>query len=256
MRLAYIDESGDSGYGGSRTYTLGCVLIEDTAWPDAFDSLIGFRRFLKSQFGIRVRDEIKANYLIRNSGPLRQLNLGDGIRRDIYRQHMRLAPKIGLDVFSVVINKGLISQRKMNPRDIAWEFLLQRIERLSTKTGVPVLITHDEGEDLKIRALARKARRANTAGSAFGTGRFKLPARLLIDDPVSRQSHQSYFIQLADLAAFAAYRKIHPPQKKSNTICDAKTWDQLATSRYAQANEVATRRDGTKHPGIVVWPQE
>jgi hypothetical protein len=41
--IAYMDESGDSGQeGGSKTYTLGCVLVRDTAWPDTFGKLLGF----------------------------------------------------------------------------------------------------------------------------------------------------------------------------------------------------------------------
>jgi hypothetical protein len=169
--LAYVDESGDSGYSGSQIYTLGCVLIQDTAWPDAFDAFIAFRRFLRGSFGIRVRDEIKANYLLRGSGSLRELKLGDNIRHDIYRQCMRLAPKLGLKVFAVVVEKTKITKRTLDPRDVAWEFLIQRLERMSTKSSEPVMVVHDEGDAVRVRTLVRKARRVNMPGSAFGAGR-------------------------------------------------------------------------------------
>jgi hypothetical protein len=253
MRMAYVDESGDSGYAGSRTYTLGCVMVHDIAWPDVFDDYLQFRRFIRTQFGILVRDEIKANYLLRGSGPLKRLGLGETMRHDIYRQHMRLAPKLGLDVFAVVIEKTLIAKTSMNPRDIAWEYLLQRLERMSSTDQEPVMVIHDEGDPLKIRALARKARRANMPGSAFGTGYFRLPARLLIDDPVSRNSQQSFFIQLADMAAYAAYRRLHPAGK-TPSICPATMWDELGAARYAEANKVAMGQGWSRHPGIVVWP--
>ncbi|MBB4687397.1 DUF3800 domain-containing protein [Amycolatopsis jiangsuensis] len=254
MEIAYVDESGDAGYGGSRTYTLGCVLIEDARWPAAFDAFLGFRRFIRARFGIRVRDEIKANYLLRGGGPLKRLQMGERQRRVIYRQHMRLAAKLPVKVFAVVVRKDLILKRSMNPRDVAWEFLLQRIERHSTTNDLPMMVVHDEGDSLNIRGVARKARRANTAGSAFGTGRFRLPARLLIDDPVPRQSDQSYFVQLADLAAFAAYRRLYPPPRHRFAVCHEGMWDELGGARHAPANQLARSMGTGEHNGIVSWP--
>jgi Protein of unknown function (DUF3800) len=255
VEIAYVDESGDSGYSGSRTYTLGCVLIECAQWPDAFDAFLGFRRFLKSNFGIRMRDEIKANYLLHGSGPLGRLNLGDHQRRAIYRQHMRLASKLPVQAFAVVIHKGQIrNQATINPRDVAWQFLLQRIERRSTTANTPILVMHDEGDSLNIRKLARKARRANIAGSAFGTGYLQVPARLLIDDPVARQSHQSYFVQLADLVAFAAYRRLYPPPVTRFPVCHEKMWDELGTARYVPATQLAVAHGVTQHQAVVSWP--
>lgn len=67
MLIAYVDESGDPGVAGSRTYVLACVLVDAADWPDAFDKLIRFRRWIRERFGLPVRAEVKANFLIRNS---------------------------------------------------------------------------------------------------------------------------------------------------------------------------------------------
>src|SRR5947208_11799544 len=98
--------------------------------------------------------------------------------------------------FAIVINKAELLQRGRDesPREVAWEFLLQRIERLTTTTRRPLILVHDEGEGAAVRKIARKARRAGSAGSAFGTGHLSRPARLLIDDPIPRDSRQSYFV--------------------------------------------------------------
>ena len=93
-----------------------------------------------------------------------------------------------------------------DPHDTAWDFLLQRLERLTTKQETQVLLIHDEGDALAVRTLARHARRAGIAGSAFGSGFVRTPFRGLVDDPVSRSSQQSYFLQLADLNASALAR--------------------------------------------------
>jgi hypothetical protein len=223
MYFAYVDESGDPGAGGSHTYSLGCVLVEDRIWPATFNDLIDFRRHLRARFGVPVRAEIKANYLLRNGGPFRALGLSEMARFAIYRGFMRLQPKLGTLVFAVVVEKAAAEQRypQRDPREIGWERLLQRVERVTTKWGTTAMIVHDEGEATLVRKLARKSRRAGTAGSMVGTGILRRPARLLLEDPVPRNSQQSYFVQVADLAAYAAFRLVHPPPPRPVNIVPA-----------------------------------
>jgi hypothetical protein len=253
MHLAYVDESGSagSGAGSSLTFTLGCVLVKAARWPDIFDQVIEYRRFLRDGFNIPVRAEIKANYLLRNGGPFRTLNLGEKARYRIYRGLMRLQPKLDLLTFAVVIRKDFLVAKglNLNPRDVAWEYLIQRLERFTSKGGTHVLLIHDEGEGIIIRKLTRKARRIGSAGSAFGSGFLKRPARLILDDPVTRKSHESYLLQFADLNAYAAFRKVYPPPDRAVQIVPQSMWDELAGSRLGKVNEL---KGGT--PGIVVWP--
>lgn len=249
MFMAYVDESGNAGWNGSVSYTLGCVMLEDNAWPDAFDGLLEFRRWVRDRFGLLLRDEIKANYLIRNSGPFKRFNLGDNIRSDIYRQHLRVLSKIDTYAFAVVIRKEQMWNRDRDPREIAWEFLLQRLERLSEQGDGPVMLMHDEGEEAAVRALARKARRAGRAGSAFGTGSLSRPFRRLLDDPVPRRSDHSFFIQLADLVAYAGFRRAYPSTGKPGHICPPSMWNEIGTATYGAANYLKG-----EVPGLVIWP--
>jgi hypothetical protein len=113
------------------------------------------------------------------------------------------------------------------------------------------LLVHDEGDPLTIRKRARKARRAGIAGSAFGTGILKVPFRNLVDDPVSRVSNQSYFLQLADLNAYAAFRRLYPPPPTRGKVVPANMWD------YLEGAHMTAVRDTNKYPGppeIVPWP--
>src|SRR5581483_10755000 len=154
MYLAYIDESGNTGKG-SRTYALSCVLVEAARWPDTFDRVIGFRRDLKKRFDLPVRAEVKANYLLQNGGPFRKLGLSERRRRVIYRQHMRLIAKLGLRTFAIVVDKATVASKYPGrpPDDIAWEYMLQRLERFSTKgpgdeahPPTWTMVIHDEGD--------------------------------------------------------------------------------------------------------------
>jgi hypothetical protein len=238
MHLAYIDESGNTGKG-SRTYTLGCVLVEGERWPETFDRLIAFRRHIRRLFGVPVRAEIKANHLLRNGGAFRPLGLSESARFAIYRQHMRLQDKLDLKTFAIVIDKNKAATKHPGRPvdDIAWEYLLQRLERFTTKGNHWTLVVHDEGNALAVRKIVRKSRRAGTAGSMMGTGVLKLPFARLIDDPVPRDSTQSYFLQLADLTAYAAFRRLHPPPQRRVQIVPQDTWDELQGARYAPVNK-------------------
>src|ERR1700722_12250936 len=100
MFLAYVDESGDRGPTGSQSYVLACVLLRSSRWASAFDGIIKFRRFLKDKTKVPMRAEVKANYLIRGSGPFRALNLSEKARKFIYRGLLRVQPNLGLRTFA------------------------------------------------------------------------------------------------------------------------------------------------------------
>jgi hypothetical protein len=261
LRVAYVDESGNAGWNGSPYYSLGCVMLEADSWPHTFEQVLGHRRWLRDSFGVLLRDEVKANFLTKNKGPFKALGLGEPARRRIYRSHLRLLDKVGMQAFSVMIHKHKIIKRTRDPRDLAWQFLLQRFERMTTKAGadLPVMLFHDEGDDKLVRQFARKARRAGRAGSAYGAGGWTpRPLRWLIEDPVPKRSDHSFFIQLADLTAYAAYRRLYPYNGAGSVglVCPQSTWDELGGAIFAPANALAAggHQLGAV-PGIVEWPK-
>ena len=251
MLLAYVDESGDTGpvsSRGSLTYTLGCVLVDADLWPSAFDELLQFRRRLRDTFGLPMRAEVKANYLLRNSGDLRPFALGPGARRIIYRAHMRVLEALPARAFAIVVDKRQAPGPAADYFGLAWEGLLQRLERTSTKEKATFAVFHDEGEDEAIRRWVRRSRRYLTAGSAFGSGSFTYAASLLVDDPVPRRSSHSYFIQMADLVAYAAFRAHVPPGPAIAQVCPQGMWDEIGAATHTAVSGLRPR----SRPGIVL----
>lgn len=251
MLIAYIDESGDTGdpskAGSSACYSLGCVLIEVSDWPDAFEALLEHRRRLRETFGILLRDEIKANYLIRGSGPLKDLNLSPDARGRIYRSSLRSLSFLPARAFSVVVDKRATGWTGTSCFEGAWETLLQRLERTSHYEGKkPIMIMHDEGEDAAVRKMVRKARRHLTSGSIFG-GSLRTSIRALIEDPVPKASQHSHLIQIADLVAYAGWRTYMAPGAGAARVCDGTMWGNLGSATHAAVNKV---NGGT--PGVVV----
>lgn len=88
-------------------------------------------------------------------------------------------------------------------------------------------------------------RRFSQVPSAFQPGETLGRATTnIIEDSSDRESHESYFIQLADLNAYAAVRKVHPIPS-----FDGSLWDELGDARDPDVNKI---RGG--HRGIVSWP--
>jgi hypothetical protein len=158
---------------------------------------------------------------------------------------MRLHAKLDFKTFAILVNKAAHANRTAD--DLAWEYLLQRLERFATYGNEVVLVVHDQGNALAIRKLARKARRAGTAGSMLGTGVLTRPFGRLVDDPVARDSRQSYFLQLADLAAYAAFRRHYPPPPHPVQIVPTGMWDELGTARHGPANMYSGGPPGIVH---------
>ena len=252
MYVAYVDESGDPGRtGGSLAFTVAAVLVGDDDWPQALNELIEFRRGLRQIFGIPARAELKAHFVLHGEGPLESLHLSDQQLRRIFNLQLRVQPSIGtIRSFAVAIDKRAhysSPQASQSVERRAWEYLLQRLERVSATENAPIFIIHDDGRNDLIRGLARKWRRTGSAGSQYG-GSLPRPFLRLIDDPTPRESGSSYFLQLADFAAYAAYRKVYPPVglPPGVRIADQRAWDRLGPARYVNAS---ARRDG-----IVAWP--
>jgi len=197
-----------------------------------------------------MRQEIKANELVKGSGPWAQLPFGDRVRKRIYRSFMRLEGKVGtVKTFAVVVDKS----RCANPdevRSTAWRHALERVEAFARHNETTVMLFPDSGEYDRFRKLSREMRRHSQVGAMFGAGTLSRPlVRYLIDDPVERDSSQSYFVQLADLNAYAAYRKERPDPLFPQTM-----WDELGPAILSEANEALVRR-GLEHSGIIRGPR-
>lgn len=243
--FAYIDESGNTGdpkKGGTRTYTLGCLLVPMDRWTDRLDVMVEARRAIAKRYGVRMGDELKANYLLRGRGPLQDLRLGDGQRRDIYQGLLGTANLVGSKTFAVVIDKEHPRMAGRDPFDPSWTYLLQRLRIRSENMGHPIIVVHDDGEAVKVRAVLRRFRRFS-----YAPGGRQVEARLLIEDPIPRASESSYFIQAADLIAYAAFRRIQPPPASRASVCSAAMWDKLEASWMREASR--SRADG-----IVLYP--
>lgn len=184
-----------------------------------------------------LRAEVKATDLARGSGPWHGLGVGDEARHRIYRSFMRLQSKTGrVKTFAVMTDKRTGYVTASEVVEATWRRTFERIERFATNSGETVMLVADaSGAAPTIRKLARRMRRHNFVGSMLGTPALERPlANVLIDDPYQKKSHESYFIQLADLNAYAAYRRVIAtpdfPRMMWHELEDAIVWQ---ANRYS-----------------------
>lgn len=233
MILAYFDESGDPGRdrSPSRYFALSAILIDENQWLSTLDSTIGFRRFLLSNFGVKPRAELKAQSIIRGTDGL--AGIPPQLRYKIYAAALRFQEKVGtIRTFAVVIDKENLAAR-YEPREYAWARAIERLERYGSSVAANIKVLPDEGHGLFIRRKIRQMRRHHVASSAYGGAGLIRPAQNIIEDSSDRDSRESYFIQFADLNAYAAVRHVSP-----NNRLSAKYWELLGVARVAEVSKI------------------
>src|SRR5947208_5100407 len=220
MFLMFADESGDSGLINSRSsfFALAGLVVHELRWKACFEKIMDFRRKIRDDVGLKLREEIHAGALISRPGPLARIqkHLRLKIVRDFADQ---LASMEELNVISVLVDK----QNKSAGYDVfenAWRSLIQHFEntikcgnfsgpRNADDRG---LLVCDNTEGKKLIRLVRRMNVYNPIPNQaqFGTGYRNLALQFLIEDPVFRESEWSQFIQAADVCAYLLYEFARP----------------------------------------------
>jgi len=220
--IAYVDESGDIGRDITLTryFTLSGIIVADSNWRVLLDRIKVFRQGLRKDFGLTLKADLRASDLWKNSGDFRKLNLSYADRRRIFRrtaEFLRYSQEVA--ILNISINKGspqLPSTGKIS--DIAWTMFFQRYENWLLGKQELGIVVNDEGYEKMTRMLSRKMRVYNPIPSHYG-GYYQAPLVKIIEDPFSRHSQDSYFVQLADMSVYLArLRHDHTPRQATYGI--------------------------------------
>jgi hypothetical protein len=240
MHIAYIDDSGDANCA-----IFSALLVPAVQWQSALASLISFRRELKKTDGIFVTKELHATSFVAGRGHVAPAVVPKGRRAQIFRDALDLYAKMP-DVH--LLNSIFPHGQKAR----AFERLLNRINVFARKNDSHAILICDEGDERSFTRLARRMKAYNYIPSSFGTWPGGLTARniptdRILEDPVFRSSHSSYFIQAVDFCAYALLRFEQPLASKTRYGFD-QAYLRLTPIMVPQANRFDPKNLGIIRP--------
>jgi Protein of unknown function (DUF3800) len=223
----YVDESGDIGLVNSPTryFVLSGLVLHELRWQANLDQLINFRQKMKLLYGLKLREELHASHLINQPGELKRIKRND--RLSIIRA---LATELGtmqdIQLINVVVDK-LNKPAGYDVFEKAWQALIQRFENTLRNGNFPGqakpqpgqakpqndkgMLLPDRTDDKKLKLLLRKMRRYNSVPSRFSEASSRqMPLSYIIEDPLFKDSQDSYLTQCVDLSAYLLQQYFSP----------------------------------------------
>lgn len=226
MYLMYADESGDCGMpedgSPSRYFCLSGVVVHELRWLDTINELLLFRRWLKQKYGVFLEAEIHAAEMIGRSSKLNPSlqRLKKHERLAIVRQFAdKLATLPDIRIINIVVDKHGKVPNKDEVFRWAWYSLFQRFENTIRHRNFPGpnsqhergIIFPDNTDGGKLKHFLTTMRLTNPLRQQHSGGNVvNQPIQVLIEDPVMRDSRESYLIQAADCAVFLLKQSIDP----------------------------------------------
>lgn len=213
MHILYVDESGDPGRHkhSSPHFILSGLIVSQEDWSMHLNRLKTFRKSIYNTYGLNQRLEIHASELIR----VNKLKAYNKIRKtqriNILKDFASQIPIIFSNAKVINICLKIEEHPKRDIFELAWSRLLQRYDTyLKKEVNDKGIVIVDDTDSIKLQNIQRKMRIYNPIPSHYTEGTYNAPINNILEDPFSRNSNQSYFIQTVDVIAHLLYRKEYP----------------------------------------------
>lgn len=216
MYIAYFDETGDDGYPARTTnlFVLTSAYGHHLHWQDNFQKTHEFRKYLRDAYGLPVKTEMHTKYLLANKKPYRQYGWDDQTRLKIANEYAEHIASLDLEFINVCIDKTKITAKNESlykrVLDAALTFSVQRIQNTIKRIepGTKFMIITDEGRVAAMRDTTRRIQKINFVPSKYGPSSYRDEIKMLIEDPLPKNSAQSYFVQHCDFVSFFSYLRL------------------------------------------------
>ncbi len=207
MRIVYYDESGDDGFPvySSPLFCLTATYMHYLSWKENYEAVLDFRRRLKNEFNFPVKIEFHTKYFLLDKNPYKDLKISNDDKKEIISFFCQLISRLDLKIINTVIVKERLSNPKFEVLDTALTYSIQRIDNdleTSSNPNDRFMIITDPGRVGKMMKTTRKIQRINFIPSKYSTSHYRKEIKYLIEDPLPKDSKQSYFIQISDLISY------------------------------------------------------
>jgi hypothetical protein len=210
MHIVYLDDSRDATF-----CIVTALIIPEASWKQVFDQMKVYRSNLKRTEGLFTRKEWHATDFVSGRGRIADRTIPKGRRCHIFSDSLRLLG--GMKPMGISLINACLP-RKEDLR--AYERTLNRINVAMREESSRALLIWDTGKEGEHRRLARKMAVFNMIPSKFGEWSpgqptKNIPLDRIIEDPVFKDSADSYFLQWVDFCAFALLRRESPLASRS-----------------------------------------
>ena len=203
MWFAYIDESKEPG----RFCAYTALITSGDRWASTFAKVKAFRQQLRDEHGVFLSYELHAWKFVPGRGRPAKRAIYKDERAAIFKKTVQFVA----DCQSFVV----VSSVSTSP-EFALERLVNRINKTASVRGEQALLFFDDGEEVELKKRLRRMSVYNPIPSNRGawasTGKRtkNIPLDCILEDPIFKDSKDSYFIQLADVCAYACLRMERP----------------------------------------------
>ncbi|MDO9547050.1 MAG: DUF3800 domain-containing protein [Pelolinea sp.] len=204
MFLSYFDESGDDGFPNysSPLFVLSAIYFHNSEWQNLYQNLKTKRKDIKNKYGFPINVELHAKPFLLNKRPYKNFSIPDNLRVDLIEDYIQFIASLNLKCVNVAINKTLINTPVNKVLDWAVTYATQRLEN-DLEINNPdcnFMIITDPGRVGKMRKTTRRIQVFNPIPSRVSPGlTYRREIHRLLEDPLEKESDQSYFIQTADV---------------------------------------------------------
>jgi hypothetical protein len=259
MYFIYADESGDSGRsaGGTPFFVISGLIIHESYWNETFARFLDLRRNLSRRYHVPQRIALHATDIVNGNGDFRHslYGLSKADRFNLYRDVLEfLAQVTEIRVLNVFIRKDQIpADWDGKIFEWAWTLFIQRFHNTIDKNGVLAtdndygLLISDRTQDDRLRHLMRMMRAFNLVPHLGQAGNRRILVTRILDDPVPRNSRHSYWVQMADMIAYALARRDYPRDRLKP----------YAFETYFDILDPILLKEASRYDeqGIVYWPR-
>lgn len=245
---------------GTRTryFCLTGLVVHELRWKETLSELLQFRHSIKRHYKVYLDDELHAADMITKPSRLAESlqRLKKHERLAILRHYAdRIATLSDISLINIVVDKedGVPSKEEVFRR--AWYTLFQRFENTIRHQNFPGpknpddkgIVFPDKTDGTRLKRYLERMRLSNPflIRQRSGAHSYKdEPVRLIIEDPVMRDSGESYFVQTADCAVFLLKQHIQPSayMKKHG-----------GNAYFHRLNPVLCKHASNKNPEGIVW---
>ncbi len=214
MHIFYADESYDQ-----TKFIVSSLRVEVSEWRSVLERIKQFRSGLRTSYGIKLKSELHAQTFVRHCSDrvsTRMLSIAE--RRQIFEQCIDFIATLPIQIINVCLPLQKFGGRSNEAHFQAVDRLFNRIQTNVSRLQPPshALVIFDKGKEQQITKLSRRLSVFNYIPSQFGSWPGGAKAKniatdRIIEDPVFRESEDSYFLQLIDLVSFSLLKREVPP---------------------------------------------